>query len=376
MMAKLYQRSAVRMDDLIAQALDIQGCCKDIILPGAFTGRRGNKKETGALNPGLTSASISLEGDYGTLNFLAPMGGNGEMTLSVPVSARLTQWSFYQLCSVRLGVPHAFMAKCLEAEIPEIREVYPNTVDTFMRHYDAATRIRLYQPEVGGPIRIRGIVSASYAVFDSDQVLATVKDAMSDDFNVVGYHINEEGAHIRLTSPEPLNVDGEDLYPGLLITSGDVGNGSLQVKFFLYKQVCKNGLVMEKMTGKVLHKRHLGLYGADDFRESLEDALASFPTFCANAAELIEKARRKELDPTDLKKELDSFKASVKLTEKEEAQIVRLAGDRYAGNGGVITVWGFVNALTEFAQEARFDLDTRMDIETYAADLLHTAVAA
>ena len=108
----------------------------------------------------------------------------------------------------------------------------------------------------------------------------------------------------------------------------------------------------------------------------MEDALASFPTFCANAAELIEKARRKELDPAALKKELDSFKASVTLTEKEEAQIVRLAGDRYAGNGGVITVWGFVNALTEFAQEARFDLDTRMDIETYAADLLHTAVAA
>ena len=55
---------------------------------------------------------------------------------------------------------------------------------------------------------------------------------------------------------------GLDIHAGIKVKPrllGELrGNGSLQVKFFLYKQVCKNGLVMEKMTGKVLHKRHLG----------------------------------------------------------------------------------------------------------------------
>lgn len=381
MMAKLYMKSRIRLDDLIAQALDIQGRCKDIILPGAFTGRRGNKKETGALNPGLTSATVTHDGNFdkfGVLHFLAPVGAgeDGNTLLSMPVSAKLTQWSFYQLCSVRLGVPHAFMEKCLESELPDIQRLFPTTVNAFMSHYDTATRIRLYQPETGGSIQVRGIVSGSYAVFDSDKVLSTVKDVLNDDFNVVGYGINEEGLHVRLTSPDPLNVAGEDLYPGLLISSGDVGNGSLCVQFFLYKQVCTNGLVMSKMTGKVLHKRHLGIYSGDDFKASLVDAFESFPVFCSNAAELVERARTTGFEVDDLKTELEKFKASVKLTEDEERQIVDLSTGRYAGPDGVVTLWGFINSLTEFAQNQRFDLDARVEVETYAADLLHSAVAA
>lgn len=381
MMAKLYTRSDIRLNDLIAQALDIQGRCNDILLPGAYTGHRGSKKETGVLYPGLTSATVTHANgfdDFGVLHFLAPVGvgENGATLLSMPVSAMLTQWSLYQLCSVRLGVPHAFMAKCLDSELPDIQSLFPHTVNTFMSHCDTATRIRLYQPEAGAAFQVRGIVSGSYAVFDSDAVLGTVKDVLNDDFNVVGYGINEEGLHVRLTSPEPLKVAGEDLYPGLLISSGDVGNGSLQVQFFLYKQVCTNGLVMSKMTGKVLHKRHLGIYSSDDFKASLTDALESFPVFCSNAAELVERARNTGFEIDDLKAELEKFKASMKLTETEERQIIDLSTGRYAGPDGVITLWGFVNALTEFAQNQRFDLDARVGVETYAADLLHTAVAA
>ena len=373
MMAKLYQTSAVRMEDLILKALDIQGRCKDVVLSAGHKGRGKNKAPTGVVNPGLTAAKVTLGGELGTLNFLSPVGGEGDMTISLPISAELTDWSLYQLCSVRLGVPHAFMRKCIEDKNPDIQEIFPLTVNRFMSHYDSETRIRLYKPEDGGPLQVRGIVSGSYAVFDSDAVLNTVQDVLGNDYNIVGHCIDESGLHLRLTAPEPLDVSGEDLYPGLLITSGDVGNRSLEVQFFLWKQVCTNGLVMSKMTGKVLHKRHLGVYDSNDFHDALVGALESFQIFCANAQTLVEEARRKELDANTLKERLDAFKVNVKLTEKEATQILELTGHRYASKGGVITLWSFVNALTEFAQNERFSLDARTEVEAYAGNLLMTA---
>ena len=375
MMAKLYQKSEIRMADLMAAALDIQGRCKDIILPAGYTGRGNKKVPTGAVNPGLTSATVALEGDFGTITFLAPIGvGDREKTtLSVPVSARLTDWSLYQLCSIRLGIPHAFMRKCLGDQHPDIRELFPETVNRFMSHYDIGTRIRLYQPEDGGPLEVRGIVTESYAVFDSDRVVETVMDVVGDSFNVVGHNIDESGVHLRLTTPDPLEVNGEDLYPGLLITSGDVGNRSLEVRFFLWKQVCTNGLVMSRLTGKVLHKRHLGIYNSDDFQSALVEALGNFSTFCENAKEIVEKARSKELDADAMNELLNSFKANVKLDEAEEKELLEMTAGKYSGEGGVITLWGFINAITEFAQADRFDLDSRTEVETYAADLLMAA---
>lgn len=172
-----------------------------------------------------------------------------------------------------------------------------------------------------------------------------------------------------MATPEPLEIDGEDLYPGLIISSGDVGNRSLEVSFFIWKQVCTNGLVMAKVSGQVLHKRHLGIYDPANFQASLAEALETFPVFCENAKTLVEEARRKELTSDMLKERLKAFGKGVKLTEEEENTITVLT-TKYG-----MTLWGFVNALTEFAQAERFDLDSRVEIEAYAGDLI-TAKAA
>lgn len=89
-----------------------------------------------------------------------------------------------------------------------------------------------------------------------------------------------------------------------------------------------------------------------------------FPTFCENAKTLVEEARRKELTADMLTERLKAFGKSVKLTEGEENAITVLT-TKYG-----MTLWGFVNALTEFVQAERFDLDNRIEIEAYAGDLI------
>lgn len=363
MMIKLNSASKITMNELLAKALEIKDRCKDILLPGAYTGRK-EKTPTGAANPGLTAATVSNEGEYGSLSFFAPISADDTVALSMRMKAKLSSWAFYQLCSVRLGIPHNYMRKCLDSEYEDVKTLWQANVNTHLSHYDRATRIRLYWPDTSQEPVVRGIVTSSYAVFDSDQVLETVQDVLGDGFSVKGYFLNEEGLHLRVTTPEPLAIDGEDLYPGLIISSGDVGNRSLEVSFFIWKQVCTNGLVMEKVSGQVLHKRHLGIYDPADFKMSLTEALEMFPTFCENAKTLVEEARRKELTADMLTERLKAFGKSVKLTEGEENAITVLT-TKYG-----MTLWGFVNALTEFAQAERFDLDNRIEIEAYAGDLI------
>lgn len=368
MMMKLDSKSTVTMNDLLAQALGIKNRCKDIVLPGSHVGRQSKKRATGVINPGLTSATASLEGEYGTLNFLAPITTDENNTLSIGVSAKLTEWSLTQLCSIRLGVPASYMMKCHNSRIPDIQNLFTENLNTLMSHYGKGTRIRLYKPEDSEDLVIRGIVSDSYTVFDSYDVLEMIYSILGDQFSIKGYILNEEGLHLRVTTTEPLHVDGEDLYPGLILSSGDVGNSSLDVQFFIFKQVCTNGLVMAKISGKILHKRHLGSYNSEKFKEVLASALELFPVFCENAETLVKSARMKDMTEDDLVKRLEAFERNnVKLSEDEKEDITAMTF-----NYGM-TLWGFINALTEFAQRDRFDLNNRLNIETYAGNLLTVA---
>ena len=345
--------SHIQMNDLIATAVGIKNRSRDIIL-----------------EDGLSRAEFETIGEFGKLDFLAPLPGNSEgMTCSFRVGANLSQWALGQACSLA-GVPRFYMNNLMKAEQPEVKALASINMNTLMPYVTKPLMFRLYQPEKGMELSIRGIVSAKYAIFDSHSVLETVHEVLGDSFNIKGHYLDETGLHLRVTRPEPLEVNGEDLYPGLIISSGDVGNRSLTVQFFLWKQVCTNGLVLARVSGKVLHKRHLGIYNAADFKASLVDALESFPAFCAQAKELVEAARRHELDDETLKARLDAFGKSVKLSDEENDTLKNLTV-HYG-----MTLWGFANALTEFAQADRFDLDDRMGIEAYAGEMLTIKAAA
>lgn len=353
MKMKLDTASHTQMNDLIAAAVGIKNRSRDIIL-----------------EDGLSKADFETTGAYGKLNFLAPLPGNNDgMTCSFRVGAGLSQWALGQACSLA-GISHLYMGNLMKAEQSDVKALAAINMNTLMPYVTKPLMFRLYQPEQGMKLSIRGIVSAKYAVFDSLSVLETVHEVLGDNFNIKGHYLDETDLHLRVTRPEPLEVNGEDLYPGLIISSGDVGNRSLTVQFFLWKQVCTNGLVLARVSGKVLHKRHLGIYDSADFKASLVDALESFPAFCAQAKELVDAARKHELDDEGLKARLAAFGKSVKLSEEENDTLKNLTV-HYG-----MTLWGFANALTEFAQAERFDLDNRMDIEAYAGEMLTARTAA
>jgi len=328
----------------------------------------------------FSTARVENDGAYGKLNFVAPFSSDAYTkdadgnvaVLGLPVSAKLTPWSFKQLCGARLGVPHVFMKKCIDSKSLQKKALFERTVNTFISEYDRGVRVRLYKSE-DGPI-VRGILTPTYSVFDTLDVLKTVKETLEKNtginFHIKGHFVDETGLQLRFVSDEPLAVEGEedDLYAGFIVSTGDVGNRKLSVRFFIWKQICTNGLVAAKGIGDMLNKHHRGSFDSD-LRDSLAQTIAMLPEFAANATEVIKASKGKQLSYDEVTALLGSFEKNVKLTEAEKEKIISLSFDRY-GSGAKTSRWGFINALTEFAQEERFDVDDRTDIEEYAGVLL------
>lgn len=343
----ILKKEAVSLTDILAKALEIKGRCKDIRLES------------------LANATVSHTEDFGRLHFIAPFAEDRGTTLGLMTQAELSAWAFKQLCSARLKVPYRYMKACIDSETPEIQRLFELNMNTHLAQYNNGVLLRLYCAGAGEPLSIRGVLTPSYTVFDSDRVMDITREMLNDDYVVRGHHIDEAGMQIRVTTPEPLKISGEDIFPGLIITSGDVGNRQLTVQFLLWKQVCSNGMVLAKLMGMMLKKRHYGAYDNNNFRESFVSTLDMFPSFVRHASELIEANRAKALTDEDLTKRLEAFSKQCKLKNEERDEIVHLTKNVYG-----MSVWGYLNALTEFAQAERFDIDDRTEIETYAGNIL------
>ena len=347
----------ITLNDLYTQALGIKARCKDINIDM------------------FSSSRIEHSEDYGILNVLAPLGevslaesSANEPTVLGCIRAKLTLWSFRQLCSGRLKIPYTYMKNLIDSKALPVQALFEKNVNTHIAEYHNGLRIRLYRGDDG--LRVRGILTPAYTVFDTDKVLETVMSVVKQyegiGFKIKGHFIDETGIQVRMISDEPLDVEGEegDLFAGVLIQSGDVGNRKLSVQFFIWKQICANGLVVAKGSGEMLHKRHRGACEGD-FYESLVAAMSALPTFAKNATEIIRTSKGEKLDEKNMKELLDRFTPVFKVTDEERELIVSLANERYD-----TSKWGIVNAITEFAQAERFDIDTRTEIETYAGSII------
>lgn len=210
--------------------------------------------------------------------------------------------------------------------------------------------------------QIRGVLSGSYSVYDAPEILTTVKEVFDqENFILKGSFINEERLHLRLIENQMLNIDGEDLYAGITLDSSDVGRSGLNVRFFIWKRVCTNGLVIAKSNGRLFKQKHVGITH-DDFAAGLEEGLGKF----YEIKEAITKSI-KETSEIPMNKDIDELVEEIKdktnLSDKAAEKVVELMEVKYAP-----TKWGLINGITEVAQD--FTLETRIQLEEIAGSML------
>lgn len=256
------------------------------------------------------------------------------------------------LCG-KLQVPSRYYTRLVDTDHKDLASenincwLNDNPKNLFLREYDG---------------KIRGVLSGSYSVYDAPEILKTVDEVFNaETFKVKGAYINEERLHMRLIEKEMLDIEGEDLFAGITLDSSDVGRSGLSVKFFIYKQVCTNGLVISKSSTVLFRQKHIGITH-EDFAAGLSDGLKTFYELKDNVVESI-KATAKIPVKADLDELLEDIKEKTNLSDESAMEVIDCMNTKYRP-----TQWGLINGITEVAQ--KFTLERRIELETIAGSML------
>lgn len=256
------------------------------------------------------------------------------------------------LCG-KLQVPSRYFTRLVDADQNELAAanincwLEDNPKNLFLREYDG---------------RIRGVLSGSYSVYDAPEILQTVAEVFDPNtFKLKGSFINEERLHLRLVENTMLDIAGEDLFAGITLDSSDVGRAGLSVKFFIYKQVCTNGLVIAQSSANLFRQKHIGITH-EDFAAGLSEGLHTFYELKDKITEQI-KATAAIPVKEDIEELLEDIKEKTKLSDDAAAKVIEFMVQKYDK-----TQWGLINGITEVAQD--YTLERRIELETLASNML------
>ena len=257
-----------------------------------------------------------------------------------------------ELCG-KLSVPSRYITRCIESNNSALAA---KNLNCWLQDSKKNLFIRNYRGTC------RGVLSGSYSTYDAPEILTTLAEVFDPKkFVLKGSFINEERLHLRMIDKTMLNINGEDLYAGITLDSSDVGRSGLFVKFFIWKQVCTNGLVISKSAAKMFKQKHIGI-NHDDFAEGLTIGLNSFYDLKDKVAESIEATRKIPLSD-DLETLIEDVKTTTNLSTEAAEEIVEVMQIKYAPNR-----WGLINGITEVAQD--YTLETRLQLEEIAGNML------
>lgn len=235
--------------------------------------------------------------------------------------------------------------------------------------------------------KLRGLLSSSYRVLDSYDMLETVLPvAQEHSLRVVSSEITDRRLFVKLLS-DKLTTDvkkGDTVQYGLTISTSDVGAGSVRVEPLVYRLVCANGMI----SNTAMRKYHVGKSQAEnDVYELLSDRTkeVSDAAFWMQVKDLVLHS----LKPENFEREVNRIRVAADLQIKnfDLPEVVELTmratgltGENKAksilaalasGNeGSGLTQWGLINSFTRAAQDDQFDYEQSIEMERAAGQIL------
>ena len=269
--------------------------------------------------------------------------------------------AFTQLCN-KIKVPVRYIDNCISVKATDLAR---DNINTWIKLINSNSN---YLARIYNDNNLRGLLTSSYSIFDSNEILEIVADEIDlNEYEIKGHLLNEERLHLRIVKKEPIGVERDkDLFSGFTIDSSDVGRNTLTVRFFIFKQICTNGLIMKRFNDNLLSQIHRGI-DKDKFRESFKNSLKLIDELTDEAIDIINKAGENKIPQFDSMKDYNKF--ILKIHDKTELpkelidKAIEIMDEKYDQ-----TAWGLVNGLTELAQGKNFE--NRLNIETLASNIL------
>ena len=292
----------------------------------------------------------------------------------------MSELALSQLCS-RLGFPMRYVSMLMNSREESLQRLVALNVNELLKselHNNKSFLIRVYDGYV------RAILSKSYVKYDSWEVLDDVESQISylSDYDksnlaITSSFISEEVLQLRIIDTTPLltSVD-EDLFLGVQLTTSDVGIKVLEIKVFLYKLACSNGLIMPIQNLGAYRQKHLRV-DKERFKESMLNIVSKFKDEYAERTEAFLAECNKITIPEEFWEEESSFRTFLKKYFRFSEESLFAVKDFYVNKYGGRTVYDFANAITEYAQvgvRSAFEFDRKLFLEQKAGEFLNYAV--
>lgn len=272
----------------------------------------------------------------------------------------MSQYAISQLCG-KLGVPTQYIQKCFSYGRLDLAL---DNINDWMGDYHKNLFIREYDGNV------RGILSDRFSVCDTPEILSVVDDVLDlNRFRINGSFMNEERLHLRFIEKTMLPIDGEDLFAGMTIDSSDVGRSKLMVNFFIFKQVCTNGLCITQGDGQLFSQKHVGIT-SEDFHSGLLESMKNYDSVVEEVIKSILKSKNtithvsSKLNKESLESIISSIKNKTRLSDDGVNKVIELMTNGTYDS----THWGMINAITQVAQD--YTLERRIELEKIAGNML------
>lgn len=224
----------------------------------------------------------------------------------------------------------------------------------------------------------RAFLSDRYRRIDNYGIAETVIPILQD-YNVTfaSQDVTDSRMYIKVVN-ERITQEvkpGDYVQSGIIITNSEVGMGTVTIRPLLYRLVCTNGMVVNDAKTST-SRRHVGrgnLAGEDYTLYASDTLLADDQALMLKIRDTI-KAAMDEVHFTNL---IDNMRAAteVKIETKHIPEMVEMAAPQFGFTkkegegildhlirGGDLTLYGFSNAVTRFAQDVKsYDRSTELE---------------
>lgn len=213
----------------------------------------------------------------------------------------------------------------------------------------------------------RAFLSDRYQRVDNHEIAEAALPVLANipDVQIVSTQITESRMYIQAVSPRVQGdvKKGDVVQAGVIISNSEVGAGAITVAPMIYRLVCLNGLIIPDQKFRAYHvgrkiEDNEALW-ADDTRKADDRAIllkvrdmvaaavdeANFGRTLANMQGMTES--KIEGDP---RKTVEVLGKKLGTTEAEQGGILRSLIE-----GGDLSAWGIINAVTAQAHTAQYD---------------------
>jgi len=309
---------------------------------------------------------------------------NGKLTFTNGKTSQFgfNNWSTGQVSSFT-DVPQAY-AKRLREESPALFAKNINHgLERMAKNED--TKSRLIRTIDGN---VRGFLSHKYRMLDAHDLMEAVLPMLvQQQFEVVSCELTEQRLYLK-TATQRIQGEvkkGDIVSYGVMVSTSDVGAGSLRVEPFFLRLWCLNGAVSESK----FRQTHLGRSQAqNDVQELLTDSTKRLndKAFFATVKDYMSHTMKPEI----FQKELDKMKlaADRPIRNLNLEQVVEVTMSKVGVTGenvkkGILealadgnqnaglTQWGLMNSFTAAAKMPSIDYDTATDLERAGGSILN-----